>query len=98
MEMSSKQTTHPSRRAPRQTLPNNPAYCQIEAVTVVHFLAVVITESLLVKIAKQVERLNADIRPLDTTLHKTPEIFESVSVNVSLRVSFRVIDHVVNVI
>jgi hypothetical protein len=59
-------------------------------------LALVESERLFIEIAEQVERLNADVRSLQTALQERPEVFNSVRVYVALNLRFRVIDHLMN--
>ncbi len=60
--------------------------------------AVVVSERLFVYIAKQVERLNADVGSTQAALQQTPEVFQTVRVNLSAHVLFGVVDDFVNVL
>ena len=53
-----------------------------EALRVRH-LAMIVAEALFVQVAEQVKRFHADVRPMELTLHQTPEIFHRVRVDVS---------------
>ena len=83
---------------PRQTLPNDLAYAQIEAVTVGHVLAVVIAESLLIEVAESVERLHADVGATDGPLERNPVVFHSVRVTVALHVGNGVVDQLMSIV
>ncbi len=61
-------------------------------------LALVIAECLFIQIAEQVKRLDADLGSLQAALQERPEVFDAVSVDVSLDVLFGVIHELVNVI
>ena len=43
------------------------------------------------------KRLNADISPFNSPFQQRPEVFQSVRMDMTLRVTLSVIDHVVNV-
>jgi hypothetical protein len=62
--------------------------CQSEAPTVI-VLALVVAKRLLVQIAEQVERLDADVGSFQAALQQRPEILDSVRVDVAVDVSFR---------
>ena len=47
---------------------------------------------MLIEVAEQMERLNADIGALDPALEQTPEVFHCVGVDVSVHVFDRVIN------
>jgi hypothetical protein len=49
-----------------------------------------------VQIAKRVKRFDADVRSLDATLQKTPEVFDSLRVNRAIDVSFGVTNKVMD--
>src|SRR6266849_4121162 len=57
--------------------------------------AEVVAEYLFVEIPEQVERLHANVSAFELALEQAPEIFESVGVNLSVNVSFRVVDNLV---
>ena len=57
--------------------------------------AIVIAEYLLIQIAKQMERLDADIGSLQPALEQAPEVFKSVGVNLAVNVLLRVVDNAV---
>src|ERR1035437_1193333 len=52
----------------------------------------VVAESLFIDIAEQVERLNADVRAMQTALQETPEILHGVGVDVPIHVFDGVVD------
>jgi len=51
--------------------------------------AKIIAEHLLIQIPKQMERLHADIGAFQLALKQTPEVFESVSVNLPVKFAAR---------
>src|SRR5438552_4174197 len=55
--------------------------------------AEVVPEHLFVEVAKQMERLNTHVGSLQSALEETPEILKPVGVNLSINVTFRVIDN-----
>ena len=56
----------------RQPLADDLPNGQIEAVTVVHALAVVVAEPLLIKVAEQMKWLYRDVRSLQSALQQVP--------------------------
>lgn len=60
-------------------------------------LARIEPKSLLIEISKQVKRFDANIRSLEASLEKRPEVFNSVRVNLTVNILLSVIDYVVNV-
>jgi hypothetical protein len=73
-------------------------YRHPEAVVVVHILTVVVTERLFVQVAKQVERLDADVGSFQAALKQRPKIFDAVGMYVSANVLFGMIDDLMHVI
>lgn len=65
--------------------------------TCIVVLPVVVTEYLFVQIAKQVERLDADVGAIDAALEQRPEVFKAVGVHVLTRVALRMVNDVVDV-
>ena len=63
-----------------------------EAVSVVHFLPIVVTEGLFVDVAEQVKRFNAHIGSMKAALQQRPKVLNSVGVSVSVHVLDGVID------
>src|SRR5581483_1949579 len=55
------------------------------------------TKGLLVQISKQVEWFHADVGALNHSLQQRPEVFHSISVDLSDGVGLSVVDHFVNV-
>ena len=74
----------------------------LEAVAVVNFVLFgcteVVPEHLLIEVAEKMERLNANISPLQAALQKRPEVFESVSVNFPVHVPLRMVNHIMSVV
>ena len=54
-----------------------------------------IPEHLFIKIPEQVERFHAHVGSLDSTLEQTPEVFESVGVNLSIHVRLSMVNDLV---
>lgn len=65
----------------------------LEAKSIVSQSTKVVPEHLFIQIPKQVEGFDADICALQLALEQTPKVFESVGVNLSVNVSFRVVDN-----
>ena len=59
-----------------------------EAVTVIHIVPVVKPKSLFVDVAEQVERLDIHVGSLESAFEQTPEVFQSVRVNLTVNVPF----------
>jgi len=81
-----------------QTLSNDLRCESVEAVTVIHALPMVEAEGLLIHVAEEVERLDADVRAAKSALQETPEILNSVGVDIALGVGFGVVDEVMDVV
>lgn len=60
--------------------------------------AEVVAEYLLIKVAEQMKWLDADIGSLQSTLQQTPEIFESVGVDLSMNISLGMIDNLMSIV
>ena len=69
-----------------------------EAVAVIHVFAIVIPKGLFVQVAKEMERLDADIGSFQAALQEGPEIFDSVSVDVPVYLALGMVDHLMNVV
>ena len=63
----------------------------LETKSIVSKFAEVVAENLLVQISEQVEWFHADIGALQLALEQTPEVFESVGVNLPVNVGLRVV-------
>src|SRR5260370_39884511 len=61
-------------------------------------LAAIEAESLLVHVAEQMERFDADIGALKTTLEQRPKILNSVRVDIALNVGFGVVNDLVRIV
>jgi hypothetical protein len=61
-------------------------------------LAIVETEYLLIKIAKQMIRLNTNIRAFDTPLQETPKVIYAAGMNLTVNILLRVVNYLVKVI
>ena len=79
-----------------KTLAYNLRYRQVKAVRITS-LAIVETKSLLIEITEKMKRFYRNIRAIDSALQQTPEVFDAVSVNDSVNVSLRMIDHLMSV-
>jgi hypothetical protein len=65
----------------------------LKPLAVIHrHLAIVVTEYLLVQIAKQVERLDANVGSLESALQERPEILKAIGVNLAVNVSLGVVN------
>src|SRR6266496_1781543 len=67
-------------------LSRNLSHSQSEPLPIIQILAIVVPESLLVKIAEKVERFDTYVGARDAALEQRPEIFQTVSVNASVNV------------
>src|SRR5580658_7709497 len=68
-------------------------------ISVIHrLLPIVVAECLFVKVTEQMKRFDAHIGSPDSALQKTPEVFESVGVNLSIDVLLRMVDYLVRVL
>jgi hypothetical protein len=63
----------------------------IEAVAVVHVLAVVVAESLFVQIAEQVKRLSRNVCAVDAAVQQAPEVLKAVRVDLAINVLYGVV-------
>ena len=86
----------------RETLADDLRAQKAEAVAIVHGIAlrcpIVEPETLLIQIPEHVEGFNAHIRSLESALQQTPEIFQTVCVNLPVYVTFRMIHDLMNVL
>jgi hypothetical protein len=65
---------------------------QFEAVTVVHLFPIVVAEQLLIDIPKQMERLDTDRGAVQAEFQETPEVLDSIGVDIAVDVLDSVID------
>jgi hypothetical protein len=75
-----------------QSFADNLRDCQLEATTVVHSLSVIVAESLLIDVAEQVVWLDTYISAMQPALQETPEVLDSIGVNVTADVFDGVVD------
>jgi hypothetical protein len=80
---------------PGETLPEHLTDSQVEAICIIQLLAVVIAKRLLINIAEQVERLDANVCSVQTALEQAPEIFHGIGMHVSVDVLNGVVNHLV---
>jgi hypothetical protein len=73
-------------------------HSHLESGLIVHVLAVVLTERLLIEVTKQMERFDAHISTVDTTLQQRPEVLKAVGVNASIDILDSVIHNRVSVL
>lgn len=73
------------------------ALCGLNESPRVIVFALVKAKRLFVQIAEQVERLNAHVRPFNSSFKQAPKVFQSVGMDMAFRVALRVVDHVVDV-
>src|SRR5271168_3344592 len=67
-----------------------------KSISVVHIDAVIVPEHLFIEVTEQVERLDGDIRPLESALEQRPEVFKSVGVDLPIDVTFGMVNGLVN--
>src|SRR5437016_5026651 len=79
----------------REALADNLTDSQIESVLVIEAQAVIAPKSLLIQITEQVEGLDRNVCTVNAPFEETPEIFQSVRVNLTANVFHRVVDHFV---
>src|ERR1700726_699829 len=65
---------------------------------VIRELAIVVAKRLLIQVAEQMERFNADIRATDPALEQAPKVFESVGMDTTVNISLRMVNHLVRVV
>jgi hypothetical protein len=68
---------------PGESPSGDPRAYQREAVSVVHFLPVVVAERLFIKITEQVKRFHAHVGTVQSALQRAPEVLHCVGVNSS---------------
>jgi hypothetical protein len=76
-----------------EALPDYVRGNMLETKSIVSQFPQVVAEHLFVQITKQVERLDADISALQLALEQAPKVFESIGVNLSVNVLFRMVDN-----
>jgi len=81
-----------------QALANNAGTEGVEAVTVIHPLPMVESESLLIHVPKQMEWLHADVGSAESALHQTPEVLKTVGMDVAANIGLSVVDELMNVV
>jgi hypothetical protein len=77
----------------REAFASDMLHCQNKPRTIVRQLAKVVAKYLFVQIAEQVKRLNRNIRALQSALEQTPEVFQSIGVNLPVNVRFGMVDN-----
>jgi hypothetical protein len=76
-----------------ETLANYVRGDVLESSEIIHrFFPIVVSEHLFINVTEQMERFDADIGALQTTLEQTPEVLHSVSMNTTVNVPFRMVD------
>src|SRR6185312_3589947 len=84
------------------SLSSDTGQSNVETLRVSDFLitdfAMVETEGLFVKVTKQMKWLNTNVGSFESTLQKTPEVLDAVSVDFPIHVGFGVVNNLVNVI
>src|SRR5665213_730210 len=81
----------------RQSLAGDFCAEEFKPLRIGHVLPRVVAEHLFVHIAVQVERLNRNIRALQSALQERPEVFHPVRVNLTIHVSLCMIDDLMSV-
>src|SRR5258708_38864167 len=66
-----------------------------ETKSIVSQFPIVVAEHLFVQVAEQVKGFHANVSSLEAALEKTPEVFETVGVNLPVNVPFRVVNDLV---
>jgi hypothetical protein len=82
----------------REALSEDVARNTLEASAVMEQLAEVVSENLLIQIAEQMERLDTNVRSLESALEETPKVFQAVRVNLAINVPLGMVNHAVRVI
>ena len=86
------------RFVPSEPLADDLRSGHLEAVEIGHFFSVVKAICLLVEIAEQVERFNADIGSADGALQETPVVLKRIGVNVAIYILHGVIHDLMSVV
>jgi hypothetical protein len=73
-------------------------HCHLEAGLIVHVLAVVVAKRLLIEVTEEMERFDAHVSTVDTTLQQRPEVLKAVRVDAPVDVLHGVIDNLVGVL
>jgi len=81
-----------------QTLPADLSHGELEALAVVQVFAVVVPESLFVKVTEKMKRFDTHIRATDAELEKRPEVLQPVRVDAPVNVLDGVVNDLVGVI
>ena len=74
-----------------EALTDDLADSQVETILVLESHAVIITEGLFVQIAEKVERLNRNIRAVNTTFQEAPEILKLVRMDLPAHILYGVV-------
>lgn len=82
----------------RQPMAKHIPHGGLKAALVIHVLAVVVTEALLIEVAKQMERFDAHIGTVYTALQQRPEVFEAVRVDATVHVLYGVVHDLMRVV
>ena len=80
---------------PRKPLANNLADGKVKALAVVHALAIVVPERLLVQIPEQMIRFDGNVRTAKRSLEQAPEILQSIGVNFTANILDSMVNHFV---
>jgi hypothetical protein len=78
---------------PGQPLADDLPHGQIDALAVVHSLAIVESERLLIEIPEQVEGLDGNVGSLQPALEQGPEVLHAVGVDFAAYVLDRMVNH-----
>jgi hypothetical protein len=70
----------------------------IKAVAVRHVDSVIEAKRLLIDVTEKVERFHADVSAVQAALQETPEVLNTVGVNLPINVLFRVVNHLMIVV
>ena len=81
-----------------ETLAADLRHSEREALSVVHILAVVVTEHLFVEVAIEMKRFHADIGTMQPALYEAPEVLQRVRVDAAMHVFNSMIYHLMVVV
>jgi hypothetical protein len=81
----------------RQPLPGDRPHYDCESLSVAK-LAMVESKRLLIDVSKQMERLDADVGSVQTTLKQAPEVLQSIGVHLAIHITLGMVDDIIRVI
>jgi hypothetical protein len=81
----------------RQPLPGDRPHYDCESLSIAK-LAMVESKRLLIDVSKQIERLDADVGSVQTTLKQAPEVLQSIGVHLAIHITLGMVDDIMRVI